>query len=207
LGLEPLWEVTRKEVRDRVRTFLEWELGHLARKGERPFAVELQFGFADQAPVELRGTDMDGQPARLLLRGRVDRVDRYGGERGGVLRVLDYKSGLTSLPGMKGYQDGALLQTALYMMAVDSLSLGPVDSARYRGIRQPGNPANKAELKFSRAEPTLRLALSIPGRVRAGLFEAVQAGSASISSWQPGRDVTRSAASLPDGTRFDRLSE
>ena len=72
-------------------------------------------------------------------------------EQGGVLRVLDYKSGLASLPGLKGYQDGALLQTALYMMAVDALSLGPVDSARYRGIRQPGDPANKFELKFSRA--------------------------------------------------------
>jgi RecB family exonuclease len=207
LGLEPLWEVTRKEVRDQVRTYVQWELGHLSRKGERPIAVELQFGFAGQPPVELQGLDMAGQPARLLLRGRVDRVDRHGAERGGVLRILDYKSGLASLPTLKGYQDGALLQTALYMMAVDSLSLGSVDSARYRGIRQPGNPANKAELKFSRAEPTLRLALSIPGRVRAGLFEAVQAGSASISSWQPGRDVTRNEASLSDGTRFDRLSE
>jgi RecB family exonuclease len=207
LGLEPLWEVTRKEVRDRVRTYLEWELEHLAKKGEKPIAVELQFGFADQPPVELLGTDMAGQPARMLLRGRVDRVDRYGEERGGVLRVLDYKSGLASLPAQKGYQDGALLQTALYMMAVDSLSLGPVDSARYRGIRQPGKPQNKFELKFSGAAPTLRLALSIPGRVRAGLFEAVQAGSASIARWQPGRDVTRNDASLTDGTRFDRLSE
>jgi RecB family exonuclease len=207
LGLEPLWEVTRQEVRDKVTAYVEWELRYLSKKGERPIAVELQFGFAGQPPVELRGVDMGGQQARLLLRGRVDRVDRHGDERDGVLRVLDYKSGLTSLPRQKGYLDGALLQTALYLMAVDALALGPVDSARYRGIGQPGDPANKYELKFSRAEPTLRLALSIPGRVRAGLFEAVQAGSASIASWQPGRDVTRSEASLKDGTRFDRLSE
>ena len=133
--------------------------------------------------------------------------DRHGDEQGGVLRVLDYKSGLTSLPRQRGYEDGALLQTALYMMAVDSLGLGSVDSARYRGIQQPGKPANKFELKFSRVEPTIRLALSIPRRVRAGLFEAVQAGSASIAPWQPGRDVTRNEASLVDGTRFDRLSE
>ncbi len=207
LGLEPLWEVTRQDVRDKVRAYLEWEIPYLALKGERPMAVELQFGFAGQPPVELRGVDMARQPARLLLRGRVDRVDRHGGEQGGVLRVLDYKSGLTSLPRKKGYEDGALLQTALYMMAVDSLGLGSVDSARYRGIQSPGNPANKYELKFSRVEPTIRLALSIPGRVRAGLFEAVQAGSASIASWQPGRDITRNQASLVDGTRFDRLSE
>ena len=207
LGLEPLWEVTRQDVRDRVRAYLEWELPYLARKGERPIAVELQFGFAGQPPVELQGVDMTGESARLLLRGRVDRVDRYGDEQDGVLRILDYKIGLSSLPRQTGYRDGALLQTALYMMAVDSLDLGPVDSARFRGIRQPGKPANKFEIKFSRVEPTIRLALSIPGRVRAGLFESVQAGSATVAAWQPGRDVTRNQASLSDGTRFDRLSE
>ncbi len=207
LGLEALWEVTRQDVRDKVRAYLEWELAYLSKKGEQPIAVELEFGFADQPPVELKGLDMNGDPARLLLRGRVDRVDRHGGAQGGVLRVLDYKSGLTSLPRQRGYQDGALLQTALYMMAVDGLGLGSVDSARYRGIQQPGNPANKYELKFSRIEPILRLALSIPGRVRSGQFESVQAGSAPIAQWQPGRDVTRGEASLVDGTRFDRLSE
>ncbi len=207
LGLEALWEVTRQDVRDKVRTYLEWELPYLAKKGERPIAVELQFGFAGQPPVELTGLDMARQPARLLLRGRVDRVDRHGGEQGGVLRILDYKSGLTSLPLKRGYEDGALLQTALYMMAVDSLDLGSMDAARYRGIQQPGDPANKYELKFHRVEPTVRLALSIPGRIRAGLFEAVQAGSASIAPWQPGKDVTRNEASLVDGTRFDRLAE
>jgi RecB family exonuclease len=207
LGLEALWEVTRQDVRDKVRTYLEWELPHLSSKGERPIAVELQFGFAGQPPVELTGLDMSGQPAQLLLRGRVDRVDRHGGEQGGLLRVLDYKSGLTSLPLKRGYEDGALLQTALYMVAVDSMGLGSMDSARYRGLQTPGKPANKYELKFSRVEPTVRLALSIPGRVRAGLFEAVQAGSASIAPWQPGRDVTRNEASLSDGTRFDRLAE
>jgi len=207
LGLEALWEVTRQDVRDKVRAFLAWELPHLAKKGELPIAVELQFGFAGQPPVELKGVDMGGEPARLFLRGRVDRVDRHGPEQGGVLRVLDYKSGFASLPLQKGYLDGALLQTALYMMAVDSLDLGSVDCARFRGIQQPGKPANKYELKFSRIEPTVRLALSIPGRVRAGLFEAVQAGSASIAAWQPGRDVTRNEASLVDGTRFDGITD
>ena len=207
LGLEALWEVTRQDVRDKVRAFLEWELPYLSKKGELPIAVELQFGFSGQPAVELKGVDQSGEPARLFLRGRVDRVDRYGPEQGGVLRVLDYKSGFASLPLKKGYLDGALLQTALYMMAVDSLDLGSVDCARFRGIQQPGKPANKFELKFSRIEPTVRLALSIPGRVRAGLFEAVQAGSASIAAWQPGRDVTRNEASLVDGTRFDRISD
>ena len=124
-----------------------------------------------------------------------------------MLRILDYKSGFSSLPLRKGYEDGALLQTALYMLAVDALRLGSVDRARYRGISQPNRPANKYELRFSQAEPTLRLALSIPGRVRAGLFEAVQAASAPIADWQPGREITRSGASLEDGSRFDRLSE
>ena len=207
LGLEPLWDVTRQDVRDQVRAYLQWELPHASRKGERPVEVELRFGFEDQPLVEVSGLDVTARPAKLLLRGRIDRVDRFGGPEGGVLRVLDYKSGFSSLPKQKGYQDGALLQTALYMKAVDVLGLGPVDSGRYRAIRQPGSPANKYEIKFSRAEPTLRLALSIPGRVRAGLFEAVQAASAPIVDWQPGMEVTRNRASLPDGTRFDRIAE
>lgn len=207
LGLEPLWEVTRREVRDRVRRYLEWELRHMADKGETPIAVELQFGMGEHAPIRLRGRDVAGDPASLLLRGKIDRVDRYGDAHGGVLRVLDYKSGFSSLPRRKGYQDGALLQTALYMLALDAMDRGSVDRARYRGIRQPGDPANKYELKLSDAGPTLRLALSIPGRVRAGLFEAVQAASAPIAQWQPGRAVTRGEASLADGSRFDRLSE
>lgn len=207
LGLEAHWEVTRQDVQDTVRAYLEWELRHMAQKGERPVAVERRFGYEDQPPVELTGRDAAGEPARLLLRGRIDRIDRYGADHGGVLRILDYKSGVGSLPLKKGYEDGALLQTALYMAAVDTLGLGTVDSARYRALRSPGKPANKYDLKFSRVEPTLRLALSIPGRVRAGLFEAVQAASAKIASWQPGRDITRNEASLVDGTRFDRLSE
>ena len=207
LGVESLWAVARSEVRDQVRAYLEWELPYANRKGERPIAVELQFGFGDEPPVVIEGVDVSGKPARLLLRGRVDRVDRYGAEQGGVLRVLDYKSGFSSLPRKKGYEDGALLQTVLYMKAVDVLGLGCVDSGRYRGIRSPGAPANKYEIKLSGAELALQLALSIPARVRAGLFEAVQAGSAPITDWQPGRDVTRSTSALVDGTRFDRFSE
>ena len=207
LGLEPLWAVTRDDVRDRVRAYLEWELPYACKKGERPIAVELQFGFEGGPAVAIEGVDVSGRPARLLLRGRIDRVDRCGGEQGGVLRVLDYKSGFGSLPLKKGYKDGSLLQTALYMKAIEVLGLGSVDSGRYRGIRKPGAPANKYEIKLSEAEPALRLALSIPARVRAGLFEAVQAESAAITDWQPGRDVTRNASALVDGTRFDRLLE
>jgi len=207
LGIEPLWAVTRNDVRDQVRAYLEWELPYASRKEERPIAVELQFGFGDEPPLLIEGVDVNGKPARLLLRGRVDRVDRHGAERGGVLRVLDYKSGFGSLPRKKGYEDGALLQTVLYMQAVEVLGLGCVDSGRYRGIRSPGAPANKYEIKLDDAQRALGLALSIPARVRAGLFEAVQAGSAPIADWQPGRDVTRSTSALVDGTRFDRLSE
>jgi RecB family exonuclease len=206
LGLAPLWAVTREDVREQVRTYLEWELPYLASRGECPVAVELQFGSESVAPVVIEGRDVRDRPAQLLLRGRIDRVDRRGTDPGSVLHVLDYKSGFGSLPQARGYEDGALLQTALYMQAVQRLDMGSVSSARYRGIRSPGSPANKYELKISRSDPTLRLALSIPGRIRDGRFEAVQARSAPIADWQPGRDVTRTAARLEGGTRFDPLS-
>ena len=108
------------------------------------------------------------------------------------------------MPRRGGYQDGALLQTALYMQAVSLMGLGSVDLGRYRSIR---GKANVYPLKWSDIGPTLKLALSIPRRVRAGLFEAVQAASADIRNWQPGRDVTRTTAQLGGGSRFDPVAE
>lgn len=204
LGLPPLWAATRETVREQVRDFVEWELEQLEKAGETPVEVELRFGDRDEPPVRITGTDVRGRPTSLRLRGRVDRIDRAGEGGGAVLRVQDYKSGTSSMPRRTGYQDGALLQTALYMQAVHQLGLGSVDQGRYRSIRER---INKFPLKWGQVPATLRLALSIPDRVRAGLFEAVQADSFDLRDWQPGRDITRTTAQLRGGTRFDPVAE
>lgn len=200
LGLPPLWAVKKEEVREAVREFLRAELPYLARTGESPVLLEWQFGGADEPAVSIEGRDLQGRPAALLLRGRIDRVDRKGD--GGRLRVVDYKSGQT--PSPQGYRDGSLLQTALYMRAVQLTELGEVECGVFRSIK--GRRFNSAELKRSGLEEVLRFALSIPGRVRAGLLEAAQARAVPLADWQPGREITRTEARIEAGTRFDDVA-
>ncbi len=204
LGLPPVWAVRKGAVRDEVRSFVAYDLAALAKAGEAPRYLEFQFGGSGEPEVVIRGLDLRGQEASLRLRGRIDRIEQVGKDSGGALRIMDYKSGTSSMPRRTGYLDGALLQTALYMKAVETLGLGCVDLGRYRSIR---DRKNVYPLKYADIEPTLRLALSIPGRVREGLFEAVQAASSPIKDWQPQRDVTRTEALLEGGSRFDPVSD
>ncbi|MFQ5745860.1 MAG: PD-(D/E)XK nuclease family protein [Gemmatimonadota bacterium] len=213
LGVRELWAVTREEVREKVAAYLAWELSWLAEHDERPEAVELSFGSGDGseegeavAPVVIEGRDRSGAPARLRLRGRIDRVDVHGSGEAAWKRIVDYKSGRAPTTG--GYADGVLLQSALYMKALEILGRGPVRSGVFRSIKRPGRPQNGGQLNASGLDEVLAFALSIPDRVRAGLFEAVQARSESkIPPWQPGIDVTRTTARISSGTRFDAVPE
>jgi hypothetical protein len=200
LGLPMLWHVSRGRIREEVRDFLTAELAHLARRKEAPVLIEHAFGFEGaEPPVRVEGEDVRGRPAELFLRGRIDRVDLHGTGHDAWLRVVDYKSGAT--PARAGYEDGALLQTALYMAVVEQLDREEVRSGVFRSIGK--KQWNSAELKRERLGDVLAFALSIPPRIRAGLFEAVQASSTPIKPWQPDRSLTRTEARLASGSRFD----
>ena len=204
LGVPALWEASRTEVRRRVEAYVRWELAWLAKKNESPVDVELGFGFDEEgAPLVLSGLDRQGRSATISLRGRIDRVDQHGSA--GWLRVVDYKSGAAPTTG--GYEDGALLQSALYIRAMAELGRGPVASGVFRSIKGAGKTANNGLLKESEVDRVLSFALSIPARVRAGLFEAVQARTSKIGPWQPGREITRSSAKISAQSRFDPASE
>lgn len=64
-------------------------------------------------PIEL--TLSDGK--RLFISGKIDRIDRYEGDDGVYLRVVDYKSGNTALEPEKIYW-GMQLQLLLYLKAL-----------------------------------------------------------------------------------------
>jgi ATP-dependent helicase/DNAse subunit B len=113
LGLSPLWQLTREEIRTRVAEYLAWELPRFKRR--RPRHRELGFGQEGKSPLQIAGNDLSGTPMCLRLRGRVDRVDVSEGRDGEVHHVVDYKTGST--PSPSGYLDGATLQTPLYMAA------------------------------------------------------------------------------------------
>ena len=81
----------------------------------RTVGQEITFGYAEEnslPAVEL--TLEDGR--RVLLQGRIDRIDRYAGDEGVFLRVVDYKSGQKELKPAEIYY-GTQLQLLLYLHA------------------------------------------------------------------------------------------
>ncbi len=199
LGVPHVWRAKRAELRDRLERFLTWEL---EKARGAPIALELAFGRGkDQPAVDLSGADKRGGRRQLILGGRIDRVDRTAEAEDAPLRIIDYKSG-SYVPAAGAYKDGAGLQTALYMAAVQELGIGSAAEGVYRSLK---NRRNQSKLKASGVEAVLRFARSIPARIREGLFEAVQARSTPIAPWQPGPDLTRSTAHVSGGTRFDAV--
>jgi len=196
LGLPRMWSVTREKVRRQVAEFLDRDLRQTAKMGDTPLFVELSFGGEDQPEMRIDGHDRSGSRATLRLRGRIDRIDRL---RNGGLRVIDYKSGRVPTP--RGYEDGSLFQTALYMKAAELLGHGETAEGAFRSIRQ--QTRNGARLGRDRLEDVLKFAHSIPARVRGGMFEPVQASTSRIADWQPGLEVTRTEATIEAGSRFD----
>ena len=198
LGHAALWRVTRRNLLAEVRDYLAWELPKLADKGELPWRNEYAFGYEGE-PVLVEGKDLAGRPRVLRLRGRVDRIDRLPAGRKGSRpwhRVIDYKR--SRCPSPRGYDDGSVLQAALYLYALERLGVD-VAVAVYRSIRKK---RNGAELKRTaeRYEAALRFALSIPDRIRAGAFEPVKAAAAGgWEDWEPPVEIVRSRAVLPKG--------
>jgi RecB family exonuclease len=200
LGLPALWETSRENIVDAVRAYVEWELGHLRDKGEVPVLVEHQFGYDPDALV-LEGRDVAGRPSRLRLRGKIDRVDRTGSPDDPVLHVLDFKSGST--PGKNDYEDGTVLQGALYLEVLAAQG-HRVKHGRYRSIRNPGKPQNGGLIEHGSGlyDDALELAFSIPVRVRAGRFEAVASRKGGWKDWDVALEIRRSAAEIQEGHRF-----
>ena len=201
LGLPALWDVKRDDVLESVEGYLRWELPHLRESGVRPHRLELSFGFYREGPeVELSGDDLGGVSRRMRVSGRIDRVDVAGGPGRERYGVVDYK--LKNIPSARGYQDGVLLQTPLYMKVLHDHFGLPVETGRFRSIKDPGerSPIRWGDHEFERA---LQIAFTIPERARAGRFEAVYASSEAWKDWYPGRDVCRTRARLDTGSRFD----
>lgn len=201
LGAEVLWEQQWKRICDNVRSYLEWELVHLADKGERPELIEHSFGF-DEDQVYIDGKDAAGGAVRLRLCGRIDRVDL--GEKGH--QVLDYKIGGT--PGANDYEDGSALQAPLYMQVLEDDGL-EMSLGYYRSLK-PSKKRTQYGGKIERHKPNydaaLGYALSIPGRIRAGLFEPVASlKSGGWAPWHASRDIARSEAKMPEGNRYEHV--
>ncbi len=79
----------------------------------RPTDAEVRFGEEGGLPP-LMLTLQDG--SRVMLRGTIDRIDRYTGDEGMYLRVVDYKSGHDAVSATRIWW-GTQLQLLIYLAA------------------------------------------------------------------------------------------
>lgn len=132
LGGKPIyWRMARRRILEDLERFCLLEAARLAESGARPVRTEMTFGYGEGVPaVEVLlspAGDAETGQAVMRFRGKIDRIDV---EPGGVVRVIDYKSGRDA-----GYPRGEAdpldggrhLQLPLYAKAA-RLALG--DEAR-----------------------------------------------------------------------------
>jgi ATP-dependent helicase/DNAse subunit B len=115
-GFRPssLWSYEQRELKRLLEALVRWEC---AENGQQacfwPYRQEETFGLRGSALPALVLEDVDGSQVRV--HGVVDRVDR---DEAGNLRVVDYKSGISTYSKVD-IEQGLACQTALYAMAVE----------------------------------------------------------------------------------------
>jgi hypothetical protein len=137
----------------------------------------------------------------MRLRGRIDRIDVATDNGEKVWRVVDYKSGEPPQP--RHFRRGVALQTPLYMKALAAKEGVRVDIGRYRSLKDLKNRERRIDWGSPEFEQALRAAVSIPDRVRQGIFELALAHGETWAPWDPGIEIRRGSATLPVESRFD----
>jgi len=165
-GFRPtvLWTVQQRELEWRLRetiTALD-EISHEFT----PFRMEARFGMGQPSLV------LQTEAGEVRLHGYIDRLDAAPD---GSLRVIDYKSGGTTISGAH-LKDGRRLQLPIYALAAQkALGLGEVSSGFYWHIQS----AKASSLKLEKFEGGVDAAFTIAAvhvgkyvkGIRAGHFE------------------------------------
>lgn len=102
----------------RISRRAAWTLTQHIKKGEfEPVGIEMAFGVhADLPPVAVELANGD----KVLLEGRIDRVDRMDEGENSYIKIIDYKSGVKNLKLSDVYH-GMSLQLMVYLLAVLSM--------------------------------------------------------------------------------------
>lgn len=142
----------------RVLQRVAWTFTRGARQSAfTPQNAEVKFGYPGGIPpIEL--TLQDG--AQVSIRGIIDRIDRYEGDEGVFLRVVDYKSGSEKLDPARIFW-GVQLQLLLYLQAALSQEEEALPAgAFYMHVADPLIPDQE---DLSQIEDALARALCLRG--------------------------------------------
>lgn len=166
-GAPLVWEIEKEAVREDVAAYLAGLAAELA--DWKPHLFERAFG---REGIEcLRYATAGGE--RLLLRGRIDRVDVS--RKGKGYRVVDYKTGKMTAKD-NDFAQGESLQLAFYLLACAHVfSLGKVEegTASYHHVTRRGGygRVGLAGNQWETLRPVFDLILeTITRGIREGLF-------------------------------------
>ncbi len=115
VGDAAVFEVMRDEVRRDLRLWLEFEVDGPQSRGHSATDLEAAFGYGRVPPLAIGESE-----AQVLMRGRIDRVDRFVAEDGApAFAVYDYKS--SDGPAPPRITEGLDFQLPAYALAVRDL--------------------------------------------------------------------------------------
>ena len=133
---------------------------HAQRSRFATIGEEVVFGEEGGLPPVVL-TLHDGR--RIALRGKIDRIDRWAGDKGVYLRVIDYKSSQREIDPTRLWY-GLQLQLMLYLQAASQGLKGNAAGAFYFTVKDPLVDAEDAK---AAAEKELAKALRLRGVVLA----------------------------------------
>jgi len=151
---------------------------HLQNSRFTTWGAEVSFGTENGLPPVVL-TLHDGR--RIALRGTIDRIDRYEGDKGLYLRVVDYKSSQKTLDPVRMWY-GLQLQLLLYLKAATQISENALPAgAFYFTVKDPMVKADD-DVKAT-AEKLIARSLHLKGVVlaEAEVVDAMDAGEQQYS--------------------------
>ncbi len=126
----------------RVVTRAVWLIAqHIRRSSFEPVEYEVGFGEGEKYPPIVIELD-SGQ--KILLEGRIDRVDAFKAENGTYLRIIDYKSGSKDFRLSDVYY-GLQIQLITYMDAIWRSGVLPGSEEKDRSVEKMQNTEMSAE--------------------------------------------------------------
>lgn len=144
VGDEAVFEIEREKARLDLHAWLDWEIENLQAEGHTAWRMEQQFGYERTEPVRIGEGD-----ECVLLRGRVDRIDRLGDVDGApAFAVYDYKTG--NIPAKVRMEDGGDFQLPVYALAGRQILENPDAVCAdwgYYSIRRPIDLKNRPRRK------------------------------------------------------------
>ena len=146
------WQYEQKEIYLRLRRFFikEQDRAAAAKEQYTPQLFEQAFGFDESEPESAKALIVKSEGLEIKIRGRIDRIDVSAS---GQYRVIDYKSGSSSIKEIEALE-GRNMQLPIYAMAL-SRSINPRANVTGGSFLSISSGAQTGKVDFERAEQNI----------------------------------------------------